>query len=43
VSNAFTTQIQRSTLGGIETITVRDNVASTTAARRFIRLMVSAP
>ncbi|MEI8343180.1 MAG: DUF4394 domain-containing protein, partial [Verrucomicrobiota bacterium] len=41
--NAFTTELLRSTNGGVETIRVRDNVITSTAAHRFIRLKVTAP
>lgn len=41
--NAFTTQILRSSSGGTESITVRDNVPVTEGARRFMRLKVTAP
>lgn len=42
-SNAFTTELQRNISGGIETITVRDNVPISITTCRFIRLKVTAP
>jgi hypothetical protein len=42
-ANAFTSQTLRSTSGGIETITVRDNTPVSAAASRFMRLIVTAP
>jgi photosystem II stability/assembly factor-like uncharacterized protein len=41
-SNANTTQVSRTSAGGFETITVRDNL-DINAGRRFLRLRVSSP
>lgn len=43
VNTAATSQISRSVSNGFEVITVRDNVPTSSAARRFIRLAVMAP
>ena len=42
-SNANTTQVSRTTNGGIETIVVRDNTLMNSATKRFIRLRVTQP
>jgi hypothetical protein len=42
-ANAFTTEVSRSVVGGIETIVVRDNVTNNDSTQRFMRLQVTAP
>ena len=42
-TNGFTTQVSRTSSNGIETIVVRDNIALTSAGRRFIRLRAIVP
>jgi len=43
ISNAFTTQVSRSTTNGMETISVRDTAPTSALARKFIRLKVTSP
>ena len=42
-ANAFTTEIARVVLDNVETITVRDNVATSASSQRFMRLQVTTP
>jgi hypothetical protein len=42
-TNAFTTQVTRTNDGNAETITIRDNIPLTGAARRFLRRNVTNP
>ena len=42
-TNPFTTEIARVVSDNVETITVRDNVATSASSQRFMRLQVTTP